>query len=102
MLRIIKILLSFCLVMGAFSCTQYNSFKIAPPKKVDDPSNNTGGGSGGGTGGGSADSDAARLARLGQTPVVCVYLTEYTPESEFPDETESVTIPISTTVTPVL
>ena len=79
--------MSFCLVLGAFSCTQDNSFKLAPPKKVDDVKNNTGGGGGTG-GGGSTDSDAARLARLGQTPIVCVYLTEYTSESEFPDETE--------------
>ena len=74
-------------MLGAFSCTQDNSFKLAPPKKVDDVKNNTGGGGGTG-GGGSTDSDAARLARLGQTPIVCVYLTEYTSESEFPDETE--------------
>ena len=87
MLRIIKILMSFCLVMGAFSCTQDNSFQLAPPKKVDDVKNNTGGGGGTG-GGGSTDSDAARLARLGQTPIVCVYLTDYTTEAEFPDETE--------------
>ena len=88
MLRIIKILMSFCLVMGAFSCTQDNSFQLAPPKKVDDVKNNTGGGGSGGNGGGSTDSDAARLARLGQTPIVCVYLTDYTTEDEFPDETE--------------
>ena len=80
--------MSFCLVLGAFSCTQDNSFKLAPPKKVDDVKNNTGGGGSGGNGGGSTDSDAARLARLGQTPIVCVYLTDYTTESEFPDETE--------------
>ena len=75
-------------MMGAFSCTQDNSFQLAPPKKVDDVKNNTGGGGSGGNGGGSTDSDAARLARLGQTPIVCVYLTDYTTESEFPDETE--------------
>ncbi len=87
MLRIVKILMSFCLVMGAFSCTQDNSFQLTPPKKVDDVKNPSGGGSGSG-GGGSTDSDAQRQARLGLTPIVCVYLTEYTSESEFPDETE--------------
>lgn len=30
------------------------------------------------------DPEAARLARLGRTPIVAVYLTEYTPSSEFP------------------
>lgn len=31
-----------------------------------------------------SDEDAVRLARLGQTPVVCVYFTEYTEKSNFP------------------
>lgn len=70
--------------MGVCSCAKTYDFKIAPPQKVNDPS--SGGGSGGG--GGSTDPDAERLARLGQTPVVCVYLTEYTPSDEFPDENE--------------
>lgn len=30
------------------------------------------------------DDEQARLARLGQTPIVAVYFTEYTPSSEFP------------------
>ena len=30
------------------------------------------------------DEEAARLARLGRTPIVAVYFTEYTPSSEFP------------------
>ena len=71
--------------MGVCSCAKTYDFKIAPPQKVNDPSSG-GGGSGGG--GGSTDPDAERLARLGQTPVVCVYLTEYTPSDEFPDENE--------------
>ncbi|MBQ2091394.1 MAG: hypothetical protein II466_07335 [Bacteroidales bacterium] len=85
MLRLVKIFACLCLAMGVCSCAKTYDFKIAPPQKVNDPSSG-GGGSGGG--GGSTDPDAERLARLGQTPVVCVYLTEYTPSDEFPDENE--------------
>ena len=31
-----------------------------------------------------SDADAERLARLGQTPMVAVYFTEYTPSAQFP------------------
>ena len=31
-----------------------------------------------------SDADAERLARLGQTPIVAIYFTEYTKEAEFP------------------
>ena len=68
------------------------SINIEPPKKVDDGGSSSGDPSGGGSpGGGTEDPNAKekeRLARLGLTPVVCVYLTEYTPSSEFPDEKE--------------
>ena len=81
MLRLVKIFACLCLAMGVCSCAKTYDFKIAPPQKVNDPSS-------GGGGSGSTDPDAERLARLGQTPVVCVYLTEYTPSDEFPDENE--------------
>lgn len=96
--------LSLCagLLLAASCGGEITSINIEPPKKNDDGWNNSSGGgsgnggsnnggsnNGGSSGGGSTSNpDAERLARLGQTPIVCVYLTEYTPSNEFPDEKE--------------
>ncbi|MBR4810099.1 MAG: hypothetical protein IK031_07450 [Bacteroidales bacterium] len=49
-----------------------------------DPGNNPGTDPGTDPGTEVSPEDAERLARIGQTPVVAVYFTEYTKESEFP------------------
>ena len=73
---------------AACSCGQENPGGFTIP---DPPSGGNGNGNGGdngngngGGGGTTSENDAERLARLGQTPIVAVYFTEYTPDSEFP------------------
>ena len=85
---------ALCLILGLFlsGCNgTVEGITVDPPKKVDDGSGSSGGTGSGGSGGSNEDpsqKEKERLARLGQTPIVCVYLTEYTPSSEFPDEKE--------------
>ena len=81
MRRLLGIFLTLGLLLSA-SCAPQNITPVVPPPPetgtdvpdTPEPENPPG----------QNDKDAARLARLGRTPVVAVYFTEYTKESEFP------------------
>ena len=82
-----KGMISFCVCLGilaAVSCGPENVVEVPPPPEVTPgtPTTPTTGDPDPGTT--PTDPDAVRKARLGKTPIVAVYFTEYTKESEFP------------------
>ena len=79
MRRILSIFACFAM-LAAVSCQPENTDVVVPPPPEVDPTpvdptptDPT-----------PSNPDAERLARLGRTPIVAVYFTEYTKESEFP------------------
>ena len=80
MVRYLSILLTCLMILGG--CSTKDPGNVLPPPPPDngdtpeEPEPDQPGEPSG--------DDSERLARLGQTPVVCCYFTEYTKESEFP------------------
>ena len=88
MKRFYLLLLGFFLLLAPVGCTpEENGYTPPPPKdeptKPDNPTDPPGPDTPDPPDT-PTDADTERLARLGQTPVVAVYFTEYTSESEFP------------------
>ena len=89
MKRLLSYTLLALFLAVACSCGQENPSGYTIPSPPSGGGDNNGGGNGGGNNGGGnenppSEDDAERLARLGQTPIVAVYFTEYTTEAEFP------------------
>ena len=91
-MKLLRLFFTVALALAVTGCEPTEEPVVPPPPTPSGGGNEQGGGNEGGNEqggeeGGSqelSDADRERLARLGKTPVICVYFTEYTDKSVFP------------------